>query len=186
MTEPRTCCRTHWEADAGQHAVAVYGALWNPVGMTLIVCRTCGNKRCPSATDCGLECTGSNDPGQDGSIYGGLDEPTCEACGTPFAEHLGMMGTCKALQDSLAREANYREQIEALLKERDAAHARLAVKCKCPEAGMCERLWAADHDRAQLEAVDPALADEFPFGCDTVEHLAVALLAARAGKARTT
>lgn len=34
-----------------------------------IVCETCGNKRCPHATDRALECTGSNDPGQAGSFY---------------------------------------------------------------------------------------------------------------------
>lgn len=35
----------------------------------MIVCKTCGNKRCPKATDHRLECTGSNRPGQKGSIY---------------------------------------------------------------------------------------------------------------------
>lgn len=35
----------------------------------MIVCPTCGNKRCPHATDHNLECTGSNDPGQSGSRY---------------------------------------------------------------------------------------------------------------------
>jgi len=35
-----------------------------------IVCETCGNKRCPKATDCDLDCSCSNDPGQTGSIYG--------------------------------------------------------------------------------------------------------------------
>lgn len=34
-----------------------------------IVCSTCGNKRCPKATDCVLECTNSNEPGQSGSVY---------------------------------------------------------------------------------------------------------------------
>lgn len=34
-----------------------------------IVCDICGNKRCPHATDHELECTGSNDPGQPGSVY---------------------------------------------------------------------------------------------------------------------
>ncbi len=37
-----------------------------------IVCNTCGNKRCPQATDHRLECTGSNEPGQAGSAYGGI------------------------------------------------------------------------------------------------------------------
>ena len=31
---------------------------------------SCGNKRCPKATDHRFECTGSNEPGQPGSIYG--------------------------------------------------------------------------------------------------------------------
>ena len=71
MTDIRTCCRKHWEEDAGKHAVAVGDVLLNPVGMHMMLCGTCGNKRCPKATDCSLECTGSNEPGQDGSIYGG-------------------------------------------------------------------------------------------------------------------
>jgi hypothetical protein len=41
-----------------------------PVVMTqMIVCPECGNKRCPHATDHNLECSGSNDPGQEGSRY---------------------------------------------------------------------------------------------------------------------
>jgi hypothetical protein len=68
-TEPRACCRRHWEEDAGRHAVGRDGVLWNPIGMPFMVCKTCGCKRCPKATDCSLACTGSNDPGQPGSIY---------------------------------------------------------------------------------------------------------------------
>jgi Zn finger protein HypA/HybF involved in hydrogenase expression len=33
------------------------------------LCPDCGNKRCPRATDHRLTCTGSNEPGQPGSIY---------------------------------------------------------------------------------------------------------------------
>ncbi len=36
-------------------------------GQIFIVCVTCGNKRCPKATDHRNECTGSNAPGQEGS-----------------------------------------------------------------------------------------------------------------------
>lgn len=36
---------------------------------TMAVCKTCGNKRCPSATDHELKCTGSNEPRQKGSVY---------------------------------------------------------------------------------------------------------------------
>jgi DNA-directed RNA polymerase subunit RPC12/RpoP len=33
------------------------------------LCPSCGNKRCPKASDHRLGCTGSNEPGQQGSIY---------------------------------------------------------------------------------------------------------------------
>jgi len=36
----------------------------------MISCESCGNKRCPKATDHDLVCTDSNEPGQAGSIYG--------------------------------------------------------------------------------------------------------------------
>jgi len=35
----------------------------------MILCGDCGNKRCPKASDHRWECTGSNSPGQEGSIY---------------------------------------------------------------------------------------------------------------------
>jgi hypothetical protein len=35
----------------------------------MILCPTCGCKRCPKATDHRLACTDSNEPGQPGSIY---------------------------------------------------------------------------------------------------------------------
>ena len=37
--------------------------------MRMILCETCGNKRCPKANDHRNECTGSNEPGQPGSAY---------------------------------------------------------------------------------------------------------------------
>lgn len=41
--------------------------VWEPRRM--IVCAVCGNKRCPHASDHRLSCTGSNEPGQPGSVY---------------------------------------------------------------------------------------------------------------------
>lgn len=38
-------------------------------GRMMILCSRCGNKRCPHATDHELACSGSNDPGQKGSVY---------------------------------------------------------------------------------------------------------------------
>ena len=64
-----TCCRKCWEKEHKTKAVIVGNALINPVGMPMIVCSKCGNKRCPHATDHSLQCTGLNDAGQKGSIY---------------------------------------------------------------------------------------------------------------------
>jgi hypothetical protein len=41
----------------------------NPKAWWMVVCTTCGNKRCPHATDHDYACTGSNAPGQPGSVY---------------------------------------------------------------------------------------------------------------------
>jgi hypothetical protein len=49
------------------HFVATLGL---PYTLTrMILCPTCGNKRCPRATNHELACTGSNEPGQPGSVY---------------------------------------------------------------------------------------------------------------------
>lgn len=63
MTEPRTCCQNHWYED--------YQKLENKefVFRPFIVCSVCGNKRCPKATDCNLNCSGSNATGQKGSLF---------------------------------------------------------------------------------------------------------------------
>ncbi len=69
----RDCCRTHWEHDTGRKAYAINPigpVLMNPLGMPFITCLVCGNKRCPKATNCDLFCSGTNEPGQEGSIYG--------------------------------------------------------------------------------------------------------------------
>lgn len=39
------------------------------LGTRMVVCPTCGNKRCPKATNHELACTNSNAPGQPGSDY---------------------------------------------------------------------------------------------------------------------
>lgn len=47
----------------------------NPIDYTkpetvfMRLCPDCGNKRCPKATDHNLQCTNSNSPNQEGSIY---------------------------------------------------------------------------------------------------------------------
>jgi hypothetical protein len=56
-------CRRCW--DEGEKPVNQWGFTSRP----FIVCATCGNKRCPHATDHRNECTGSNETGQPGSDY---------------------------------------------------------------------------------------------------------------------
>ncbi len=47
----------------------------------MILCPTCGNKRCPKASDHRLDCTGSNEPGQPGSVYTTLPQQQAEPVG---------------------------------------------------------------------------------------------------------
>lgn len=49
-----------------------------PVTMTdmrFVVCPDCGNKRCPKANDHRNTCSGSNEPGQEGSAYPAAPKP---------------------------------------------------------------------------------------------------------------
>ncbi len=41
----------------------------NPNAWWMVACSTCGNKRCPHATNHENECTNSNETGQEGSVY---------------------------------------------------------------------------------------------------------------------
>lgn len=46
------------------------GSMWLSLSSTkMILCPTCGCKRCPKASDHDLACTDSNAPGQPGSVY---------------------------------------------------------------------------------------------------------------------
>lgn len=50
-----------------------------PVAATrMILCPTCGNKRCPRATDHELTCTNSNETHQIGSVYSEYNFKTAE------------------------------------------------------------------------------------------------------------
>ncbi|WP_175472476.1 MULTISPECIES: hypothetical protein [unclassified Duganella] len=59
--------------------VACWCATCRPVSLDdcrMVLCPTCGNKRCPRATDHRRACTGSNEPGQPGSAYQAWSAPT--------------------------------------------------------------------------------------------------------------
>lgn len=52
------CCHKCWEDSKPSEPL-----------YQMILCKVCGNKRCPKATDHENECTNSNEPGQEGSVY---------------------------------------------------------------------------------------------------------------------
>jgi hypothetical protein len=58
------CCRKCEDA-----ALAHLSGLARAVARTFVTCESCGNKRCPKATNHELECTNSNASGQPGSDY---------------------------------------------------------------------------------------------------------------------
>ena len=61
----KVCCYSHAEDIAKGKSIDDRCNIM----MRIFVCSECGNKRCPKATDCNLECTGSNKSNQDGSRY---------------------------------------------------------------------------------------------------------------------
>lgn len=68
---------THEEMHCGCHKCnwsrAEESRVWYaPYSVGMIVCPECGNKRCPRATSHENRCTGSNEPNQPGSRYGGV------------------------------------------------------------------------------------------------------------------
>ena len=64
----KTCCHKCIDEEWKDVEFSLYNLPYNLTHM--IVCPTCGNKRCPKASDHELECTNSNEPGQPGSVYG--------------------------------------------------------------------------------------------------------------------
>lgn len=93
-----------------------------------------------------------------------------DPCQSPGTHYMGC--PCWELQRNTALEAA-QHRIEAL---------ELALETRCAQPGVakCAREWEADKQRAALEAV--GLAEEFPFGCDAIEHVAEALVACRADR----
>ena len=75
----------------------------------MIVCATCGNKRCPHATDHRNACTGSNEPGQKGSAYQSTtpraDPPELLAARKLHEAKRAMREAARALLDVYLEEA---------------------------------------------------------------------------------
>lgn len=62
-------CVVHGDQPLTEDTKAALASMVGIIRDRMIVCPTCGNKRCPKATDSQLACTGSNEPGQPGSAY---------------------------------------------------------------------------------------------------------------------
>ena len=69
---------------------------WPVTSTRMIVCPDCGNKRCPKASDHRLTCTGSNEPGQRGSVFGPVlrqpapaasEDTLCVFCGSEVKDN---------------------------------------------------------------------------------------------------
>jgi hypothetical protein len=69
ITDGSDQCECHRCIDE-QRKGASFGGFFAPLSATkMILCGTCGCKRCPKASDHRLDCTDSNVRGQAGSIY---------------------------------------------------------------------------------------------------------------------
>lgn len=75
LTVTETRLRTPFDADCWECAseisdrLAEAGHWMEAMSFPMFLCPTCGNKRCPRASNHGNECTRSNASGQPGSVY---------------------------------------------------------------------------------------------------------------------
>lgn len=105
---------------------------WAMTEPVMVLCPTCGNKRCPHATDHRFACTGSNEPGQYGSDYGErpadlakLSRLRAERDEAREATKLWIensMATCKADMTALQEQI---ERAEAAVARADALAAKV-------------------------------------------------------------
>lgn len=118
---------------------------------TMIVCSECGNKRCPKASDHRLDCTGSNEPGQAGSVYAEAKGSIPSGCANVSEEAID--AALNALAPSYASRATMRIALEA------AAPLLLAEANKRAEnAERSQREWYQFADRQM--AIGKRLSDE--------------------------
>lgn len=84
MSEDWGCesCGACYQREIDRQEAAGVTDAWIKYPRLLIVCSECGNKRCPKAANHDQDCTGSNEPGQPGSMYPAIDRsaprPTTE------------------------------------------------------------------------------------------------------------
>lgn len=77
--------------------------------MRFVVCPECGNKRCPHANDHRNACTGSNEPGQEGSAYTAPQQEADTDNTTQQFESLGLIVTSDERKMELPRCSKHPE-----------------------------------------------------------------------------
>jgi hypothetical protein len=141
----------------------------------MILCPTCGNKRCPKASDHCLDCTDSNEPNQPGSLYTTLPaaQPEQEPVAIPDcgeAGHAdGACGTSECLPSfrrkttpPAAQAAPVQEPV-VFYRCNGCGHAYEQVhptSCDCMDAGGFDRVeYFTTPPAAQPEPVEQSLND---------------------------
>ena len=69
--------------------------------MRFVVCPECGNKRCPHANDHRNACTGSNEPGQEGSAYPAAPHQGAEHVTTAYKLQDGGVACSERMPDGM-------------------------------------------------------------------------------------
>lgn len=75
QSSPLDACGCHYCETEWRNAMDDLGDAGWRLRAFMILCPTCGNKRCPRATYHGHDCTGSNKSGQPLSVYGDFQLP---------------------------------------------------------------------------------------------------------------
>ncbi|MEN9489562.1 MAG: hypothetical protein RJA63_11 [Pseudomonadota bacterium] len=110
----------------------------NKIGgpIRMIVCLECGNKRCPKASDCRNDCTGSNEPGQAGSAYPAATTITeRQCCGSLVTGPHKMGCNYKLVATESTNEINGLQQKQAVS---GSSGGRPCKPCRCGQDGCAD------------------------------------------------
>jgi hypothetical protein len=75
--------------------------------------------------------------------------PFCPACGQPFAEHLGLVGTCGLWQEEKARVAVLEEEQKILIQERKSDRRTMEILRDSRDRYRRMAGISSDHDTAE-------------------------------------
>ena len=89
--------------------------------------RCLGCKNIPLLGNHGEDLGGALCPRCNGT--GSVAIATCESCGVPLTDHLGLVGTCKQLQDALCKKDQLWLALDRLLN----ASSEIVIDCRTPD-----------------------------------------------------